>query len=152
MPLLNETIQEQVRQALSTMEAPVKVLMFTQASSGGSLEIECTMCAETRQLVEEVAALSDKINLEVRDFVQDAEEAERYQIDKIPAIAILKDGDQPQDFGIRLYGIPSGYEFSSLIHDLLLVSNGEPELSQKTLQEIARLDQPVHIQVLVTPT
>ncbi len=151
MALLNENIQEQVRQALEPLEAPVKMLLFTQAS-GGALEIECTMCTETRQLAEEVAALSDAITLETRDFVKDAELAERYGIDKIPAIAILKDGPEPVDYGIRMYGIPSGYEFSSLIHDLLLVGSGRAGLSEKTLQEISRLDRPVHIQVYVTPT
>jgi len=151
MAILNESIQEQVRQALAPLKTPVKMLLFTQAS-GSALELECKMCAETRQLAEEVAALSGAISLEIRDFVQDAALAERYGIDKIPAIAILKDGPEPVDYGIRLYGIPSGYEFSSLIHDLLLVGSGEPGLSENTLREISRLDRPVHIQVLVTPT
>jgi alkyl hydroperoxide reductase subunit AhpF len=151
MALLNENIQAQVRQALEMLEAPVKIVVFTQASGGG-LELECTMCADTRQLAEEVAALSDKLSVEVKDFIQEAGEAGSYEIDKIPAIAIVSDGPQPKDYGLRLYGIPSGYEFSSFIHALLLVSRNRPELSPETLQALSRLDQPVHIQVYVTPT
>jgi len=51
--------------------------------------------------------------------------AEKYGIDKIPAIAILRGGDEPKDYGIRFYGIPSGYEFTSLIEDIMMVSSGQ---------------------------
>ncbi len=59
------------------------------------------MCSETRQLVEEVAALSNKLHIEVRNFVQDAEMVEAYAIDKIPAIDVLRSGDEPKDYGMR---------------------------------------------------
>ncbi|MFN4294688.1 MAG: protein disulfide oxidoreductase [Thermoflexales bacterium] len=149
MALLNSTIQQQVREALAAMKRPVKLLMFTQGANG---VVECAFCAETRALLEEVAALSDKLTLEVRDFVADAALAEAYRIDKIPAVAVLGDGAQPKDYGIRLYGIPSGYEFGTLIEDILMVSRGEAGLQPQTMNELKRLDAPVHIQVFVTPT
>lgn len=149
MALLNATIQQQVREALAKMTRPVKLLMFTQGANGA---IECAFCAETRELLEEVAALSDKLTLEVRDFVADAALAESYRIDKIPALVVLGNGAQPEDYGIRLYGIPSGYEFGTLIEDILMVSQGETGLQPQTLKELGRLNKPVHIQVFVTPT
>ncbi len=148
MPLLDEHIQEQVRQALSEMSGPVKVLLFTQEQGGA---LECDYCADTRQLLEELAALSDRIHLEIYDFVADEEVARQYGVDKIPAIVLLG-GDPPKDYGIRFYGIPSGYEFGTLIEDLLMVSRGEHNLLPKTLEALQQLDQPVHIQVFVTPT
>lgn len=150
MALLNEEIQNQIRQVLAGMSGPVRLVMFTQGSDGTPV-LECSMCADTRSLLEEVAALSDQITLEVRDFLKDEGLAQQYQIDKIPAIAILGEGGA-KDYGIRMYGIPSGYEFSSLIESILLASKGQPELSPKTMQEVGRLDRPVHIQVYVTPT
>jgi alkyl hydroperoxide reductase subunit AhpF len=84
--------------------------------------------------------------------VRDAEQVEKYGVDKIPATVVLQDGPQPKDFGIRLYGIPSGYEFSSFIHDILLASRGNPDLKPKTLDALGRLDRRVQIQVYVTPT
>ncbi len=110
------------------------------------------MCAETRGLIEEVAALSAKISVEIRDFVADSEVAETYGIDKIPAVAIVREGDAPADYGVRLFGIPSGYEFGTLIEDIRLVSSGDPALSDATLAELATLSSPVTIQVFVTPT
>ena len=99
-----------------------------------------------------MAGLSDKIDVEVYDFVRDSEIVETYAIDKIPAMAIVKGGDEPKDFGIRLYGIPSGYEFSTLIEDIAMVSNGESGLDQETKDELAGLESPLHFQVFVTPT
>jgi hypothetical protein len=77
-------------------------------------EFECEYCAETQQLVEDVAALSDLIEVEVYDFVADAEKAEELGVDKVPAIAVIG----AEDYGVRFYGIPAGYEFVSLLHSL----------------------------------
>lgn len=149
MAILNDDIKQQVREVLADLDAPVKLVVFTQGEGGA---LECAMCAETRGLIDEVAALSDKISVEVRDFVKDSEVAEAYGIDKIPAVAVVREGDAPADFGIRLYGIPSGYEFGTLIEDIRLASSGNPELSEKTLEQLAQLTSPVEIQVFVTPT
>ena len=149
MTILNDDIQNQVREALAELDAPVKLVVFTQGEGGA---LECAMCAETRGLIEEVAALSAKISVEIRDFVADSEVAETYGIDKIPAVAVVREGDAPADYGVRLYGIPSGYEFGTLIEDIRMVSSGDPALSDATLAELAKLTSPVNIQVFVTPT
>lgn len=147
MPLISAKDAEFLRNEFATqLVNPVKLLMFTQT-------FECQFCAETRQIVEEVAALSDKITAEVYNFVVDKAVAESYGVDKIPAIAILRvEGDREKDYGIRFYGIPSGYEFTSLIEDILDVSKGESGLQPKTKKAVAELTEPVHIQVFVTPT
>ncbi len=147
MPLISAKDAELLRNEFVTqLVNPVKLLMFTQT-------FECQFCAETRQIVEEVAALSDKITAEIYNFVVDKAVAESYGVDKIPAIAILRvEGDREKDYGIRFYGIPSGYEFTSLIEDILDVSKGESGLQPKTKKAVAELTEPVHIQVFVTPT
>jgi glutaredoxin-like protein len=146
MPLLNDKVQADVRKALEGMAAPVKLIMFTQ----GIQALECEMCAETHALVEEVAALAPvgKLAVEVQDFVADTAVVEEYKIDKIPAIAIVG----TKDYGIRYYGIPAGYEFSSLMDDIVTISKGESGLAPATKAAVARIKKPVHIQVFVTPT
>jgi len=141
MPLLNEEIAGHVKEELASLAGPVRLVMFTQ-------EIECEFCAETRQLVEEIAQLSDQLTAEVYDFVADQEKVRELGIDKIPAIAVVGQ----EDYGVRLYGIPSGYEFASLLHAIQAVAAGKPELSEETMQVLADLTTPVHIQVFVTPT
>jgi glutaredoxin-like protein len=149
MAIIPVEIQNQVREVFQTLAGPVKLLLFTQGEGGA---IECSMCKETRQLVEEVASLSNKIEFQVYDLVKDADVAAQCHIENLPAVAVLSGGNQPKDYGIRLFGIPSGYEFSSLIEDILLVSHGSSNLSPETLKELAKLENPVHIQVFVTPT
>ena len=120
---------------------PVKIVYFTQ-------KLECQFCEETHNLYEEVASLNNKINLEVYNFAVDLERASEYGIDKIPAAAIIG----KQDFGIRLYGIPSGYEFMSLVEAIVNVSQGKTDLEATTRERLKSVSTPVHIEVLVTPT
>ena len=120
---------------------PVVIKYFTQT-------ISCQFCTETGQLLEEVADLSDLIELQVHNFVTDKEIAEEYGIQRIPATVIMG----KQDYGIRFYGIPSGYEFNTLIEDIVAVSQQEPGLLEETLEQLARIQEPVHMQVFVTPT
>ena len=145
MTLLKEADQQHLRNQFEALETPVKLVVFTQ-------EMECEYCSETRQISEEVASLSENISVEVYDFVRDQEIAEQYHIDKIPAIAVVRGGEHPKDYGIRLYGIPAGYEFSSLIENIMMVSRGESGLSPETKAWVQGLEQPVHLQVFVTPT
>ncbi len=110
--------------------------------------IECMYCKETRQLLEEVTELSPKIALNVHDFVADEAMANDMSIERIPAFTIKGKAKG----AVRYFGIPSGYEFSSLIEDLVDVSKGTTDLSQQTLDALAGLKEAVHIQVFVTPT
>ena len=141
MALLNDQIRKEVESMLADVTNPVTFKVFTQ-------EFECDYCHETRELVEEVAALSDKLSVEVYDFVNDKTLADELGIDKIPAVAIIG----AKDYGVRLYGIPSGYEFGSLIEDIKLVSGGESGLSPETRKAVAGLTKPVRLQVFITPT
>jgi len=121
---------------------PVRLVYFTQ-------EMECPFCAQAHQLLESVAKLSDKINFEVYDFVKDEEKAEELGIDKIPALAILGE----KDYGLRFFGIPSGYEFQTLIEGIVLVSSGESQLPSEAMEVLAKAaTSPVHIQIFVIPT
>lgn len=142
MPLISDEDKEYIKKEFAEkLVQKVKLLMFTQ-------EHECRFCLETREIVETLASLSDKIEAEVYHFVDDKEKADEYRVDKIPAILIVGE----KDYGIRFYGIPSGYEFMTLIQDILEVSKGETGLSEEAKREIAKIDEPLHIQVFVTPT
>ncbi|RLC64305.1 MAG: glutaredoxin [Chloroflexi bacterium] len=141
MPLLDKETTEQVKRELADLAGPVRLVMFSQT-------FECDYCAETRQLVEEVAELSDQLTAEIYNFVTDKEKAEELGVDKIPAIAVIG----AEDYGVRFYGIPSGYEFTSLLYAIRTVAAGKTELSEETLKTLAGVTEPVHMQVFVTPT
>jgi glutaredoxin-like protein len=147
MALISEKDAEHLRKEFeSELESPVKLVMFTQT-------VECQFCAETRQIVEEIAGLSDKITAEIYNFVTDKATADLYGIDKIPAIAVLRSEDgEEKDYGVRFYGIPSGYEFTSIVEDVMDVSKGQSGLQPRTKEALAKIEEPVHFQVFVTPT
>lgn len=139
--LLNEQVRKEVKEMLKDLKDDVALIVFTQ-------KIECQYCEDNRMLAKEVAELSDKVTATIYNFQMDKEQVETYNIDKIPAIAVIG----KEDYGIRFYGIPGGYEFTSFITAIQLVSKGESTLSPEAVDYIKSLDKDVHIQVFVTPT
>jgi len=141
MPLLQERERQQIQEMLQGMTDPIRLVVFTQ-------EVECQFCRETRQMAEEIAELSDLITTEVYNFIIDKEKAQEMGVDKIPAIVPIG----KKDYGVRFYGIPSGYEFGAFIETLVDVSTGDPDLLPETKEALQKLNKPTHIQVFVTPT
>ena len=139
--MLKEKDRKKLIEIFEKIEKNVKIVIFTQ-------EMECPHCEMTREMLEEVSALSGKLSLEVHDFVAEADLAKKYGVDKIPATVLLGDMDN----GIRFYGIPAGYEFNVLIEDIMDVGKRNPGLSKEVMTELAKVDQPVHMQVLISPT
>lgn len=141
MGLISERDRTQLQGILKSLENDVKIILFTQ-------EFECQHCKTAREMLEEVSGLSEKVILEVHDFVKDKEHADRYAVDKIPAIVLLG----AKDYGIRFFGVPAGYEFTTFIEDVISVSRRDSNLPGDVLSALARIQKPVHIQVLVSPT
>ena len=125
----------------SKLKYDVRILVFTQ-------NFECSYCKENRELMEELVALTDKIKIEVYDFEEHKDKAREYGIDKIPAIALLGD----KDYGIRFFGIPTGYEFGALIDDIIDVSNRKSRLASTSKEALKRVNKSMNIKVFVTPT
>ena len=91
--------------------------------------------------------------MSIFDVDKDKAVAENCNVELTPSLVIAGEGeDGPIDFGIRYAGIPSGHEFTSLIKDILLVSGRDSGLSQETRDFLKELDEPVLMQVFVTPT
>jgi len=144
--LLNDDVKQQVRKAFEGVKHPVQVLFF------GS-QANCDYCNDTRQLLEEVTALSPNLGLTVYDLDHDAAIAGQYRVDKAPAFVVAaKDGETLTDTGIQYAGIPSGHEFNTLIQDILLVSSRDSGLKETTRVTLKGLQKPVHLQVFVTPS
>lgn len=140
MPFIQERDKPEIQRILSRMKESVELIIFTDTSG-------CQYCAETLQLLEEVAALSENITLTLYSLSDDQGEAKAYQVDKTPGIVIRSE----EDYGIRYYGLPSGYEFGSLLEDIVDVSRGEAGFSGEVARKIAMIRSPLHLQVFVTP-
>jgi glutaredoxin-like protein len=142
MALLSDEIKKQVKSQLQGLYDTVILHVFTQ-------EFECQFCRENRRLTEETAQLApSKVKVKVYNFATDKEAVAKYKIDKIPAIAVVGQ----KDYGIRFYGVPAGYEFTSLISGLKIVSEGKSGLSQTAQGKLGAITKPIHIKVYVTLT
>lgn len=143
MGLLSPQDEQVLKQHLSAITEPVTVLLFTQTFGDG----ESGRVAKT--ILDEIAALHEKIVVVEMNFVLDTEDRAKYGVDKVPAIVVLSNG---QDTRMRMYGAPTGYEFVGLVEAILLAGTGKLELEEQTLAWIAAVDTPTHIQVFSTPT
>ncbi len=140
---LDEKLKEELRKQLSILTKNVKIVFFTQ-------ELECQYCKETRSILTELTEVSDKLNLEVKNFIVDKSDADKYGVDKIPATVLLDENGK--DYGIKFFGIPSGYEFASLLEDIKMLGTGNTGLPADLENEIKKIDSEIHMQVFVTPT
>jgi glutaredoxin-like protein len=146
MELMDNETREQVKGALGEMQGAVHALVFT-AEEG------CIACKETVAIVEEIVGLSDKVTFEHLDIDENREKAQEYGVDKTPAIVIMRGTqDDHQYLGIRFFGIPAGYEFTSLLDSILTVSIGKVGISEEGQKFLKELKKDIHMQVFVTPT
>ena len=143
--------QEYIRERFAReLEARVKIDYFTQRRSPLYLpgREECVYCEDTRQLLEELAALSDKVSLTVHELAEAPEEAKKLGVDKVPGIVLRGPANRP----LRFFGIPGGNEFPNFVESIIEASKQQVQLGPETAKLLKKLKENVSIIVYVTPT
>lgn len=144
MALLSDQDRAVVSGHLAAITTPATILFFTQTIDAPDTALIA------RQVLDEVVSLNDQISLEEVNFVLDRERAAQFGIDGIPAVALLRGG---QDTRIRFLGAPAGYEFMSLIDALILAGTGESGLTPESKALVAaHVTKPMEMLVFVTPS
>jgi alkyl hydroperoxide reductase subunit AhpF len=144
--LLDDGVIGQIKEAFQQLKEPVQLLYF--GSQQG-----CEYCETTLQLLRELAAAEDRLGLSIHDLDADRALALQYGVDKAPGIVIAaREGSQNRPLGMQFSGMPSGYEFGTLINAIMLASGRELGLSERTRQVLLALKKPLLLQVFVTPT
>ena len=138
---MNARTPADLEAALADLAAPVKLLFFTQTFG-------CDTCVPARRIVDRIASLSERITVEEFNLVLDKDAVQTYGIRRAPAIAVVGEADT----GIRFYGVPEGHELISLVDASLLVASRDSGLSDESRARLAEVDEPLDIQVFVTPT
>ena len=146
MVLLDEQIKKEIQASFEDLRDPVRLIVFTRDDTITIPGHECATCKDNEKLIKEVAALSDKITIELYDYLKDSEKAKQYNIERVPVTLV----HGQKDFGIRLYGIPAGHEFTTLINAIRIVSLSDSGLAPLTREKLKTLSKSVHIQVFVT--
>ncbi len=137
--LLNTEVENQLKDVFSGMTSPITMVLFTSKDA-------CETCEPTQQLLTEVAELSEKINVEVKD-ISDAD-AKKYGIERVPSFVVLD--DKGEDKGVKFNGIPAGHEINSFVSAIMEMGGATSELPAELLERIAKIDKPVNIKVFVT--
>ncbi len=132
------------------LEGRAKIDYFTQKPSALYVpgREECAYCEDTRQLLEELASLSAKITLTVRELALAAEESKKLGVDKVPGIVLRGPASRP----LRFFGIPGGNEFPNFVEAIIDVSKSRVQAAPDAVKQLKKLKDDVSIEVYVTPT
>jgi glutaredoxin-like protein len=132
-----------VRELFGKLEREVELVLVLgpeETPLPGARDID--FAGEAQKLVEGLAELGELVSARV------TEEPE-LGIERFPAIAVLADGE---DNGIRYFGLPWGYELSSLVGAVVETGKPESSLHESSLALLDGLEREVAIEVFVTPT
>lgn len=188
MTVIADRDRPTVRDVLAReLVSDIELLLFTRGHSQRSEDGQPAglSCHETRELLDELVRLSDRIHLTVHDVDIDPATATRYNVNAVPTVIIRKhaspsndttDSDDAahsrgravadvssmsdvhaaaraleSDANVRFVGLPGGFEFSTLIADMVDISKGQTGLSERTVAAARAITTPVHLQVFVTP-
>ncbi|MFX1369164.1 MAG: thioredoxin family protein [Promethearchaeota archaeon] len=137
---ISDEMKAQITELFEPLEEDVTMHVFLA-------DHKCLYCNDTRELVEQVAALSDKIEVEIHNDEIGKGKAAKFGVMHHPAIVLH--GKEP--YRIRFYGIPAGHEFGALIGSIVDVSTGTAALPPDIIEDIKAIDEEIHIQVFTTP-
>ena len=84
----------------------------------------------------------------IHDYYTEVDEREKYNVERVPAI-ILGDYENAK---MKYYGNPAGYEFVTILEAVKLLSRGVSPLGLAVRKSLRKVNQPVYIQVFVTPS
>jgi glutaredoxin-like protein len=130
------------------LKADVRLRLYTQRPSPIAIPgRDCRYCPQVQQLMEELASLSPKLDLETVEYHIEREKAQQDEVSRIPAVVIGADSGK----WVRFYGLPLGYELPILVESIKALSRGNTRLSVNSRKQLRRVDKPVHLQVFVTP-
>lgn len=149
MALIDDRTKEQVRVRLAeTLTDPVELRLYRRPDSGRLIVpggFGCQTCDVTEELAQTlVQAAPDKLKLAVVDVTQATAEVE-----PVPTLTVARTGEESR---ITFQGLPSGYEFASLLDAIERTSGTGHELSTETVDKLSKLDGEVEVMVFVTPT
>ena len=141
MGILSDSDATEVKKILEGLKSDVKMTLFTQ-------KLDCETCPESEMIVSELSELSDKLSMRKINPLQDQGKSEEMGVERVPAI-LVSDGSHNR---VRFYGLPSGYEFSSLLTAIVDAGQDQELLQPGTKEFLDGLSTDLDIKVFVTPT
>jgi len=155
MPLLADEDVRYLKEHFAGLAHDVSLTVVTREKSRLVLqgaapdEGEADASEEVKQIATELASTSPRLKLAHVDAAADEERARELAGERLPAIVF----SSPRARGkLRYYGLPSGYEMSTLVSAVLDLGGAEHPLPDEIAERLGALAHDVHIQVFVTPS
>lgn len=138
--LLNDELRAQLKGVLERVEKPVTLVSIIDESNAKSLEL--------KDLIVDIGALSDKLNVELYKKGENKEIEEKIHADKYPVVALL---DEENNYsGVKFHGVPGGHELNSFILAIYNLGGPGQQLADEVLEQIKGLDKKTNIKVCVS--
>ena len=143
MPLLKPEDEQTLRDRFAReLVQPVRIVLYTRT-------LNCPTCPDAERIADEIAALSDKIELVKKNPTLERASEHDGTPEWLPAWVLETDGEKAS---IHYYGLPAGYEFSTLVETLVMLSRRTVVLDPDLVETLRQLQQGHDLKVFVTPT
>ena len=138
MALLDSNIVEQLKGYFDKINGNIELVAFLNDSEKS---------AELDSFLQEVDAISGKVNYVKKSFDNDKADLEKANLTRPTSFTILKDGENT---GINFSGIPGGHEFNSFILAVLGLAGFGKKLEGEQLSKVESVNKPVNIETFVS--
>ena len=138
MALLDSNIVEQLKGYFDKINGNIELVAFLNDSEKS---------AELDSFLQEVDAISGKVNYVKKSFDNDKADLEKANLTRPTSLTILKDGENT---GINFSGIPGGHEFNSFILAVLGLAGLGKKLEGEQLSKVESVNKPVNIETSVS--
>ena len=143
MPVLDDKTKNEIKEMLKVLENDVEIVFFEKDN--------CQFCRPIDEIYTDLSKLNEHVKYSKYHIEKDKDKADEFKVDEAP-ITFIKGKNKGR---VVYYGIPSGYEFASLLEDLKMASSGDAKAtdSMKQLAEsLEKSNTKLKLQVFVTPT
>jgi len=148
MALIDEGTKTKLRERFARLEGPVELRLYLKPDSGRLIlpgGFGCPTCSQAEELARAVAdAAPERVTLSVIDVTEQPDEGM-----EVPTLTIGAPGGEAR---IAFQGVPSGYEFSTLLDAIERVSSKGGSLAPDLAERMSKLDADVEVMVFVTST
>jgi len=142
MGFLREEDKEYLREEFEKkLKRKVELLHFTDKNN------QSEYSRDTRALLEELVELNEYLTLTVKDC-SDKEELESEGLELCPSTKIKSERRGFMNF----YGAPAGYEFQSLVEDIIDMGSDNLPLPPDIVKELSKISKPIDIKIFITAT
>ena len=149
--LFSENELNNVKREMGKLKNKVVLKLFTdfKTQEDGSKSRMCMSCEGTHELLKTLEELSNgKLIIEELSIEENADEAKKYDVNRIPAILFVDDNDKEI---IRYSAHPTGSEFVPFLNSIQYFSGVRPFYADQILTHLKKINKS-NMKIFITPT